>query len=74
VTGAQGLVVQDLAGLYGVGDRSSSWWKYKRRGHLEAIVGGVTGAIEDPLRRGPLRQQGQLRELTAEVRMYDSCS
>jgi ATP-dependent DNA ligase len=48
VTGAEGLVVKDLAGVYRVGGRGPSWWKYKRRVTVEAIVGGITGAIEDP--------------------------
>jgi ATP-dependent DNA ligase len=29
VTGAEGLVVKDLAGVYRVGGRGPSWWKYK---------------------------------------------
>jgi ATP-dependent DNA ligase len=48
VTGAEGLVVKDLASVYRVGGRGSSWWKYKRRVTVEAIVGGITGALEDP--------------------------
>ncbi|GAA0587878.1 hypothetical protein GCM10010172_86090 [Paractinoplanes ferrugineus] len=48
VTGAEGLVVKDLASVYRVGGQGSSWWKYKRRVTVEAIVGGITGALEDP--------------------------
>ena len=48
VTGAEGLVVKDLAGVYRIGGRGSSWWKYKRKVTVEAIIGGITGAIEDP--------------------------
>jgi ATP-dependent DNA ligase len=47
VTGAEGLVVKDLAGVYRVGGRGRSWWEYKRRVTVEAIVSGITGAIED---------------------------
>ncbi|WP_213006048.1 ATP-dependent DNA ligase [Paractinoplanes toevensis] len=48
VTGAEGLVVKDLAGVYRVGGRGSTWWKYKRKVTVEAIVGGVIGAVEEP--------------------------
>jgi ATP-dependent DNA ligase len=48
VMGAEGLVVKDLAGVYRVGGRGSSWWKYKRRITVEAIVGGIIGALEEP--------------------------
>jgi ATP dependent DNA ligase-like protein len=48
VTGAEGLVIKDLASVYRVGGEGSSWWKYKRKVTVEAIVGGITGAIEDP--------------------------
>ncbi len=48
VTGAEGLVIKDLAAVYRVGGRGSSWWKYKKKVTVEAIIGGVVGAIENP--------------------------
>ncbi|MEV4705469.1 ATP-dependent DNA ligase [Actinoplanes sp. NPDC049316] len=47
VTGAEGLVVKDLASPYRVG-RTGAWWKVKRRVTAEAIVGGVIGTADDP--------------------------
>ncbi|MEV4708674.1 ATP-dependent DNA ligase [Actinoplanes sp. NPDC049316] len=69
VTGAEGLVVKDLAGVYRVGGRGSSWWKYKRKVTVEAIVGGVTGAIEDPrtLLLGRFDGRGRLRYVAGTV-------
>lgn len=69
VTGAEGLVVKDLAGVYRVGGRGSSWWKYKRKVTVEAIVGGVTGAIEDPrtLLLGRIDGRGRLRYIAGTV-------
>lgn len=48
VTGAEGLVVKDLAGTYRPGRAAGSWWKVKRRVTTEAIIGGVIGAVDDP--------------------------
>ena len=48
VAGAEGLVIKDLAGVYRIGGRGPSWWKYKRKVTVEAIIGGIIGAIEGP--------------------------
>jgi hypothetical protein len=69
VTGAEGLIVKDLAGVYRAGGRGSSWWKYKRRVTAEAIIGGIIGAIEDPraLLLGRIDSRRRLRYVARTV-------
>ncbi|OJF13008.1 hypothetical protein BG844_17660 [Couchioplanes caeruleus subsp. caeruleus] len=74
VTGAEGLVVKDLASPYRAG-RAGAWWKVKRRVTTEAIVGGVIGATDDPralllgrLDRGRLRYVGRTVPLALSQR------
>jgi ATP-dependent DNA ligase len=70
--GSEGLVIKDLAGQY----RRTGWWKYKLRITTEAIIGGVTGTLNEPTslllgrrdNRGRLRYVGHTGALTVPQR------
>ncbi|WP_433531233.1 ATP-dependent DNA ligase [Micromonospora sp. CA-263727] len=73
-TGIEGVVSKRLAGRYEPGRRG--WWKFRTRIVTEAIVGGVTGGIRDPVtvllgrfdRRGRLRYTGRTHPLSGAQR------
>ncbi|SIM72370.1 ATP-dependent DNA ligase [Micromonospora cremea] len=72
--GIEGVVTKRLSGRYEMGKRG--WWKSRTRLVTEAIVGGVTGSIHNPVtvllgrfdRRGRLRYTGRTHPLTSAQR------
>ncbi|WP_406080137.1 ATP-dependent DNA ligase [Micromonospora sp. NBC_00858] len=68
--GIEGVVTKRLGSRYEPGRRG--WWKFRTRLATEAIVGGVTGSIRNPVtvllgrfdRRGRLRYTGRTHPLT----------
>lgn len=72
--GIEGVVTKRAAGTYEMGKRG--WWKFRTRLVTEAIVGGVTGSIRNPVtvllgrfdRRGRLKYTGRSHPLTGAQR------
>ena len=46
VTGAEGVIIKDLASRYS--PHGPGWWKWKRHATTEAVIGGVLGSRHDP--------------------------